>query len=631
VSPHLELLHSRVASPRRQIATVYPFALFVPAICVLTVCLGTSPVVRAAANSAELPGVRYTVSLADPQKHLLRVTLDIPAGAADHDLQLPVWNALYQIRDFSQYVEWVRAKDRTGHPLPLHLLDKSRWKVSGAGDGAQIEYEIFADNPGPYGAQFSAQHAFLNLAEVLMYPVDLRAASMQLRFTNVPPNWRVATALPGARENQFTAGNYDLLVDAPFEIGTFRERDFDQGGGHYRVVVDADPADYNMDKLVPTVRRIVTAATSWMNDRPFDTYLFLYHFPRGPGGGGMEHSYSTAIDVNTSVLANDEHAFADVTAHEFFHLWNVKRIRPQSLTPADYSKENYTTALWFSEGVTNTVQDYLCLQAGLLDEPHYLTRLAGEIGELERRPAHRMQSAEEASLDAWLEKYSPYLVPARSISYYNKGDVLGVMLDLAVRDGSHGTASLRDVFRWMNQNYAQKGRPFPDSDGVRQAAETVSHANFAWFFQKYVAGTEEIPWDDFLKSVGLHLLRQSTITAEPGFWAVRNSDAPPLVSGLAQDSDAGFAGLAVGDSILEINGRVTSSDFRQQLAELQPGETLHLLIRRDGRERQIAWKMRSREDLEFELKDLDSVTPQQKARRAAWLSGQDQAPDEPHP
>jgi predicted metalloprotease with PDZ domain len=223
------------------------------------------------------------------------------------------------------------------------------------------------------------------------------------------------------------------------------------------------------------------------------------------------------------------------------------------------------------------------------------------------------------------------LQPGRSISYYNKGDLLGVLLDLTVREATHGAASLRDIFQWMNRNYAQKDMPFPDSDGVRQAAEAVTHRNFDGFFQKYVAGTEEIPWDDFLRSVGLHLLRQVNVVAETGFWAVRNSDAPPVVSWLDPDSAAARAGLLVDDLILEINGRVTSSDFRQQLAELQPGETLRLLVRRGTVQREVAWKVGSHEDVEFEIKDLDQVTPQQKARRAAWLSGQDQINGEQRP
>ena len=163
--------------------------------------------------------------------------------------------------------------------------------------------------------------------------------------------------------------------------------------------------------IVSTLRRLAPAATDWMNDRPFQTYLFIYHFPRGPAGGGMEHAYSTAIDISANRLADNPLSLGDLTAHEFFHLWNVKRIRPQSLEPIDYTKENYTRALWFSEGVTSTAGNIIQLRAGLLDEAGISRALADEIGELERRPAHLTQSAEESSLDAWLEKYDYYRLP----------------------------------------------------------------------------------------------------------------------------------------------------------------------------------------------------------------------------
>ena len=187
----------------------------------------------------------------------------------------------------------------------------------------------------------------------------------------------------------------------------------------------------------------------------------------------MEHANGTAIDLSAQTLSANPDALASLTGHEFFHLWNVKRIRPQSLEPVDYTRENYTRALWFSEGTTTTAANIILLRAGLLDENRYLKSIAGEIGELERRPAHRTQSVEESSLDAWLEKYDYYRLPTRSISYYNKGNLLGVLLDLQVREASHGTASLRDILLWMNEHYARKGEFFSDTDGVRQAAEAV--------------------------------------------------------------------------------------------------------------------------------------------------------------
>src|SRR5208283_3644106 len=171
---------------------------------------------------------------------------------------------------------------------------------------------------------------------------------------------------------------------------------------------DADPADYHMEMITADLRKIVASAISWMNDRPFDTYMFLYHFPHGAAGGGMEHAFSTAIDINAEAVAQNSNALAGVTAHEFFHLWNVKRIRPQTLEPVDYTKENYTRALWFSEGVTSTAEGTIELRAGLLTEKQYLERLGDEITELERRPAHLTQSAEDSSLDAWLEGNAYY-------------------------------------------------------------------------------------------------------------------------------------------------------------------------------------------------------------------------------
>src|SRR5437879_9298558 len=233
-----------------------------------------------------------------------------------------------------------------------------------------------------------------------MYPVDARSAPVQVSFHAVPPNWKIAATLEKSPAGDFAAQNYDGLVDSPVEIGAFEETDFDEGGAHYRIVVDADRGDYDLTKLVPVTKKIVAAETAWMNDRPFRTYLFLCHFPRDSGGGGgMEHAYSTAIEVNAQVLADSPLAFADVTAHEFFHLWNVKRIRPQSMEPVDFTKEQYTTSLWFAEGVTDTVQNLIEIRAGFVDESGYLQRIANEIGSLERRPAHLTQSAEDSSRD----------------------------------------------------------------------------------------------------------------------------------------------------------------------------------------------------------------------------------------
>ena len=565
--------------------------------------------------------VAYTIALTSPAQHLAQIQITLPAGAAQRDLQLPVWNALYQVRDFAQYVNWVRAKDRAGREVAVHESDKSRWQIQGAGSGAIVEYQIYIDSPGPFGAQLNDHHAFLNLAQILMYPVDERSLPVRVHLAQIPAGWQVATSSASA-SSDIDAPSYDRLVDSPVEISGFQESGFDESGGHFRVIVDADPADYDMEKIVAALHKIVRAATSWMNDRPFDTYTFFYHFPHGPAGGGMEHAYSTAIEVNAGVMKQTLSGLTSVTAHEFFHLWNVKRIRPQALEPVDYTKENYTRALWFSEGVTSTAEGLIQLRAGLLDEHQYLDRLGGEITELEARPAHLTQSAEESSLDAWLEGNAYYRRPERSISYYNKGVLLGIMLDLAVREASHGRASLREVLQWMNANYAQKGRYFDDSNGVREAAEAVSHADLGWFFEKYVAGTKEIPWNDFLRSVGLRVEQIPNAVPDAGFTASRNFDGPMSVSAVTPGSEAERAGLRAGDIILDLQGKPVGQESRQELARVNPGDTLTIRVRSHGAEHELKWKVGSGQEISYEVRDLAQVTPEQHARRSAWLQGE---------
>jgi predicted metalloprotease with PDZ domain len=362
-----------------------------------------------------------------------------------------------------------------------------------------------------------------------------------------------------------------------------------------------------------------------MDDRPFNHYMFLYHFPRGPAGGGMEHSYSTAIDVNADTLARSPEVLASITAHEFFHLWNVKRIRPQTLEPVDYTTENFTRALWFSEGCTTTAADIIQLRAGLLDERHFEQQIAAAIAELERRPAHLTQSAEESSLDAWLEGNAYYRRPERSISYYNKGELLGIILDLAVREASHGQQSLREVFQWMNSNYAKKGQFFPDSDGVRRAAEAITQTDLSWFFAKYVQGTEEIPWNDFFRSVGLRIVEQENAAADAGFVASRNFDGPMIVESVTVGGEAERAGLRVGDTIVEINGKPPGQNSSEDMAALAPDEMIIVKLRaRRGAERELKWKATRRSELGYELRDLENISAEQRARRAAWLKGEAQ-------
>jgi predicted metalloprotease with PDZ domain len=275
--------------------------------------------------------------------------------------------------------------------------------------------------------------------------------------------------------------------------------------------------------------------------------------------------------------------------------------------------------LWFSEGVDSTVAGYIQLRAGLIDEKRYLAYLGEQITELESRPAHLAQSAEQSSIDAWLEKYAYYNLPERSISYYNKGELLGVLLDLKMRELTDDKVSLRDLFQWMNENYAKQGKFFPDSAGVRHAAETLTHSSLEDFFQKYVSGVEQIPWDAFFNSVGLHVTATNVIFADAGFEAERHFDQPPTVVQVEPRSGADQAGLQAGDVILQINGKTAGRAFQKQIAQLAPGSSIKIGISRDGAQRQLEWKLGSRTQTLYRLEELPNVSADQKTRRAAWL------------
>ena len=607
------------------------FLLLTFAVLFLKVASAVTPVTCSSPPSSSRQPTEYFVSLADPASHVAHVSIRIPQGDGKRTLYMPIWNALYQVRNFAANVQHVRAQDTSGSPAEVRNTKTSEWEITAPAGCVVVSYGIHLDTPGPFGSALDADHGFLNWAMVLMYSPALRAQAVSIRLLDVPPTWALrdlhvlGAAGPGKLSQLVgVARSYDELVDSPVEAGTLRESAFQEDGATYHVVVDANPADYDIARLEQTLRKITHAAVDWMQDRPYDEYTFLYHFPRGRGAGGMEHAYGTAIDVSAERLRNDLQPVANVTAHEFFHLWNVKRIRPQSLEPVDYQQENDTRALWFSEGVTSTVGDILLVRAGLIDEATYLQRVGAEITELQRRPAHTWQSAEESSLNAWFEGIALYRSPERSISYYNKGDILGVVLDLRIRELTGGRKSLRDLFHWMNDRYAKQHLFFPDSAGVQEAAETITGQSFTEFFRDYVAGVKEIPYDEFFQFAGLHLNVKTIETATPGFTTTANIAGQPEVLRVEPGSDAQQAGLAAGDRITSVNGAPANSFLDETLSQMVPGTTVRLKVENGKGKRQVSLRLGSRSELIYELLDLPVVTPEQRAHRAAWIHGEDE-------
>ncbi len=420
----------------------------------------------------------------------------------------------------------------------------------------------------------------------------------------------------------YVAPSYDALVDAPVEIGHFEEFRIEAGGKPIRIVVHGDAVDRS--RLVDSLKRIVDYDVSLMDGAPFREYLFLFHVGNNFGGGGMEHMNCTAISADNAAQ------LPSYSAHEFFHAWNVKRIRPQALEPVDYTKEMYTRSLWFAEGVTNTYGAYALERTGLWSSAQFYGNLADQIRELQSRPAHRWQSVEQSSLDSWYEKYPLYNRPEESISYYNKGQILGVLLDIIIRDRSDNRAGLDDVLRALNQEYAKAGRFYNESEGLRAVMEEVirkkaptADADLGDFFSRYISGTDEIPSADFLARAGWAIRDISQRRATFGFTINRdNAVANPTIASVDRDSGAaGNAGLKEGDVLLALNGEAFPRAADRWLRDHQPEERATLKVRRGGEERDFSFPLGRQADAAYQITEIATPTERQRRVRDGILRG----------
>jgi len=573
--------------------------------------------------SAASATITYAISFNRPENHLFHVMMTIPDVHNIVVIRMPAWNATYQIRDFASRIQNLRATDKDGKRLAIEKLDKQTWKLSGS-DTIQVAYDIFWDEPGPFASQLNSTHAFMNLAEILIYVQDRRNEPVGLTFPDdVPPDWKIVQALPMAsvwRSGQIrvvgdTPTNYDALVDAPVEF--CKCENFSLEGVNPPVSVAVHGENWNRRELEDGLAKIVRYETQLMGGAPYDHYQFIFHIDSsGAGGGGMEHANSTAIGATSSASA------ITAAAHEFFHLWNVKRIRPRSLEPVDFTKEMYTRSLWFAEGVTSTYAAYAEVRTGLWTPSQFYEDLSYQINELQSRPARLWQSVEESSLNAWLEKYPQYNQPEFSISYYNKGQLDGFLLDVLIRDATDNHKSLDDVMRSLNENFAKKGRFYNDSADIEATVESVAGVSFHDFFAKYVAGTDELPSSETLVKAGLNLITSQSSRADLGFETVRAFAGNQIaVSSVSAGSPAENAGLHSGDVLLSVNGEPALRASQTWPQEYRPGGTIRLRVRRRNSEVDLAFAVGSTSVQEFRVAPVKDATEKQRRIRDGLLQG----------
>ncbi len=544
----------------------------------------------------------------------------VPDAGPSLDIQFPAWNALYQIRDFVRNVEDLRARC-DGRLRELAPVDKNTWRTTdGPCTRLEVTYAVYANEEGPFSCVLNDDHAFLNFAQVLFYIPANRDREARLRFL-LPQDWKLRALLDDSeRSGEFKAPNYDALTDSPAEAGRFQEYSYQQGGAEYRVVVHSDSLDYSPQELLESLQRITATETGLMHETPFPRYTFILHFPR-EGGGGMEHRNGTAISFPVGDLSTRWESLESTIAHEFFHLWNVRRIRPQGLEPVDYIRGNDTRDLWYSEGVTTTYQELTLLRSGLIKRRSFYEHVAAEIERLQERPARRFQSAELSGLDAWLERYPDYLRPDRSISYYNKGALLGFLLDLGIRHASANRHSLDDLMRRLNDDFARRGRFFTQADLRRLLAELAPPAEWVEaFFRDYVSGIRELDYHTYLGYAGLELRTETAKQAALGFRAARSVSGPIIVESVETGSNAERAGLRQGDILLRLNGeRLTV--LPQDVARLKPGHSIQVQVRRRSKTITLKFDRGAGATTRYAIREIPNASDDQLRVRRGWLSG----------
>ena len=530
---------------------------------------------------------------------------------------MPVWSATYQVRNFAQYVKEFGATDSHGVPLSVEKQNPSLWRVAAqAGSRVVITYSVLADRPGPFGTVADAEHVCLNLPQVLLYPVERRRQSFSLRFENRPKDW--ITTLTLRREgDRYRAPNYDRLVDTPVHLADSEETQFIHADRVIRVVAYPRDGDYNLKLLKQTARRVVAAATELMADDSFPSYTFVYHFS-DINGGGMEYRNGTSI---WGPARCGECNMASLTAHEFFHLWNVKRIRPRSLEPIDFSRPNPTPLLWFAEGVTSAYSQYIQLRAGLTGEPEFLARVLRLINEYEARPAARRQSAEEASIDAWLEVYPAYGRADRSVSYYLQGELITHMLDLALRQATANQHSFDDVMRRLNRDYAKADRPFEDLDSIERVVAELAGRDLSAEVRTLVRSSKPVDWQRYLGYAGYRLETAERRRVEAGLTLADPPGQGVMVSAVAPGGAAEHAGLRRGDRIFRLGRRRVTAGATGVLRTFsrQSAEAISVGVLRDGAALELQLSPRAVVRTEYTIKEIEPLSRIQHRIRRGFL------------
>lgn len=572
--------------------------------------------------------VHYTIAMPVPETHLFHVTIEVQGySAREAKLVLPVWTpGSYLVREFARNIEGFSAETLEGHPLRWVRADKASWVVALKDSPAfRVRYKVYAFEWSVRTSHLTSQHGYFNGTSVFMYLDGYKQHPVSLEILPSPGRgWHVSIALPKDRHGLYHAGTYDELVDSPAEIGTHRVISFEALGKPHEIALFGE-GNEDPERLRADFKTIVeTTARLFDDELPYERYLFILHLSDGRSGG-LEHRASTT-------LLTDRWAFEPQSAyekllrlasHEFFHTWNGKRIRPHNLGPFDYLHEVYTPLLWVVEGFT-TYYDLLILRrAGLITARRYRALLGERIATYRSMPGRLVQTLEEASLAAWIKFYRPdENTPNSAISYYLKGGLVALMIDLGLRQSTGNEKSLDDLMRYLWSRYGQRDVGF-SPDEFADALDLVAEGDYEAFLDRYVRNTAELPLEEMLAQAGLALVSRRKKETSPAWVGVTlEKREEGLVVKTVFRGGPGEAGdLNPGDELLALNGyRLADADsLRSRLSMAEPGQQVTFHLFREGQllTRQVVLGEPPPDEVLIER--VDAPTPLQRTIYESWL------------
>jgi predicted metalloprotease with PDZ domain len=556
----------------------------------------------------------YRIAPADPHGHLFEVALTVARPDPDGQrLALPAWiPGSYMIREFARHVVAIRASDARG-PLRLDKLDKHTWRAAPARGALRVEYTAYAWDLSVRAAHLDASHGFFNASSLCLRAVGLEHLPCTVDLEPPPPaaarGWRVATTLPRAGApaggfGRYRAHDYDALIDHPVEMGTFALGRFEAGGAVHEIAVTGR-GDVDLDRLCRDLAPVCAAQAALFEPAtgraPFDRYLFLTTAV-GEGYGGLEHRDSTALLCGRADLpwrgmtdAGDGYrGFLGLASHEYFHAWLVKRIKPAAFVPYDLDREAYTRLLWVFEGFTSYYDDLMLVRAGAIGEADYLKALGRTISGVLRGPGRRLQSVADSSFDAWIKYYRPdENTPNAVVSYYAKGALIALAIDLSVRARTDGRASLDDAMRlmwqrWGRDVHTRDGRPGAARAGMPEDAfpallREATGISLGAKLERWVDGTDELPLAKLLAPFGVTMAVAAADTAPSLGIRTATRGADLTIATAYSGGAAHRAGLSAGDAIVALDGlRVDEKSLKPMLGRRKAGDTVRLhAFRRD--------------------------------------------------